>query len=199
MAAHDHLFKLLLIGDSSVGKSSLLLRSTEGIFDEENIQNTIGVDFKIKFVDLDGRRIKLTIWDTAGQERFRTLTVNFYKGAHGVIMVYDVTRRDTFESLNRWLDEVELYSSSPEHVAKILVGNKLDKERMVPREEAEAWAAERGMLYVEASAKTEVGINQTFTEVVQKILETPELLQKKEHPGLKLGEAGGEEAGGCGC
>lgn len=174
---YDHLFKLLMIGDAGVGKSSMLLRFTDDSFDE-HIQSTIGVDFKVKHLDVASKRIKLTIWDTAGQERFRTLTSSYYRGAQGVVMVYDVTRRDSFENLEQWLKEVKLYSpNNGEGVVKLLVGNKVDLEnKVIPREEAEAWARSQGMLFLEASAKTRTGIKQCFMEVVQKIVEDPELL-----------------------
>lgn len=154
----------------------MLLRFTDDSFDE-HIQSTIGVDFKVKHLDVAGKRIKLTIWDTAGQERFRTLTSSYYRGAQGVVMVYDVTRRDSFENLEQWLKEVKLYSpNNGEGVIKLLVGNKIDLERKVPREEAEAWARSQGMLFLEASAKTRTGIKQCFMEIVRKIVEDPELL-----------------------
>lgn len=175
---YDHLFKLLMIGDAGVGKSSMLLRFTDDSFDE-HIQSTIGVDFKVKHLDVASKRIKLTIWDTAGQERFRTLTSSYYRGAQGVVMVYDVTRRDSFENLEQWLKEVKLYSpNNGEGVVKLLVGNKIDLKdnRKVSREEAEAWARSQGMLFLEASAKTRTGIKQCFMEVVHKIVEDPELL-----------------------
>merc|ERR1712071_149629 len=115
--------------------------------------------------------------DTAGQERFRTLTSSYYRGAQGVVMVYDVTRRDSFENLEQWLKEIKLYSpNNGEGVVKLLVGNKIDLDREVSREEAEAWARSQGMLFLEASAKTKMGIRQCFLEVVQKILEDPDLL-----------------------
>lgn len=173
---YDHLFKILMIGDAGVGKSSMLLRFTDDSFDT-HIQSTIGVDFKVKHMDVMDKRVKLTIWDTAGQERFRTLTSSYYRGAQGVVMVYDVTRRDSFENLEQWLKEVKLYSpNSGEGVVKLLVGNKIDLERKVLREEAEGWARSQGMLFLEASAKTKLGIRQCFLEVVQKILEDPDLL-----------------------
>ncbi len=154
----------------------MLLRFTDDSFDE-HIQSTIGVDFKVKHLDVAGKRIKLTIWDTAGQERFRTLTSSYYRGAQGVVMVYDVTRRDSFENLEQWLKEVKLYSpNNGEGVIKLLVGNKIDLDRKVPREEAEAWARSQGMLFLEASAKTRTGIKQCFMEIVRKIVEDPELL-----------------------
>jgi len=173
---YDHLFKLLLIGDASVGKSSILQRFADNTFDE-HLQSTIGVDFKVKMMDAGGKRVKMTIWDTAGQERFRTLTSSYYRGAQGIILVYDVTRRDSFENLSQWLKEVEIYAPGEgKDVVKLLVGNKVDKDRVVSRQDAEAWARSHGMLFVETSAKTKVGIQQVFTEIVQKILENPTLL-----------------------
>ena len=154
----------------------MLLRFTDDSFDD-HIQSTIGVDFKVKHLDVNDKRVKLTVWDTAGQERFRTLTSSYYRGAQGVVMVYDVTRHDSFQNLEQWLKEVKLYSpNNGEGVVKLLVGNKVDLERKVPREEAEAWARSQGMLFLEASAKTKTGIRQCFMEVVHKIMEDPELL-----------------------
>lgn len=155
----------------------MLLRFTDDSFDE-HIQSTIGVDFKVKHLDVQDKRVKLTIWDTAGQERFRTLTSSYYRGAHGVVLVYDVTRTDTFENLQQWLKEVQLYSpNNGEAVVKLLVGNKIDlPNKTVERERVEAWARENGMLFLEASAKTKLGIRQCFMEVVQKILDDPEIL-----------------------
>ncbi|CCI40920.1 unnamed protein product [Albugo candida] len=177
MESYDHLFKILLIGDAGVGKSSMLLRFTDDKFDG-NLQSTIGVDFKVKMMQVDSSRIKVTIWDTAGQERFRTLTSSYYRGAQGIVLVYDVSRRETFESLDTWLREIEIYSpAGGRDVVKLLVGNKVDKqERSISRKEAEDWARNKGMLFLESSAKTRIGILQVFDEVVQKILENPSLL-----------------------
>lgn len=177
----DHVFKILLIGDAGVGKSSILLQFTDGYFND-NLQSTIGVDFKVKVMDAagpDGRtkRVKVTIWDTAGQERFRTLTSSYYRGAQGIILVYDVARKETFDSLSMWLQEVEQFSmGGGKEVVKLLVGNKVDQPRVVSRDVADDWARSRGMLFMEASAKTKEGISQVFNEVVQKILENPTLL-----------------------
>ena len=166
----------------------MLIRFTDDAFDE-HIQSTIGVDFKVKHIELNKKRIKLTVWDTAGQERFRTLTSSYYRGAQGVVMVYDVTRRDSFDNLDHWLKEIKLYSpNNGEGVVKLLVGNKIDLsdgtsnddgevyERQVERYEAEEWARKNGMLFLEASAKTRTGVQESFMEVVHKILEDPDLL-----------------------
>ena len=141
----DHIFKILLIGDAGVGKSSILLRFTDDAF-EEHLASTIGVDFKVKTVQLGGKTVKLTIWDTAGQERFRTLTSSYYRGCHGIILVFDVNERSSFDNLKQWLDELELYSTTA-HSSKLLVGNKIDLEdRQVTEQEATDFARQQAML-----------------------------------------------------
>ncbi|KAM5562507.1 ras-related protein RABC1 [Rosa sericea] len=175
-AEFEYLFKLLMIGDSGVGKSTLLLSFTSNTF--EDLSPTIGVDFKVKHVTLGGKKLKLAIWDTAGQERFRTLTSSYYRGAQGIIMVYDVTRRDTFTNLSDiWAKEIDLYSTSPDCI-KMLVGNKVDKEseRVVSKKEGMDFAREYGCLFLECSAKTRINVEQCYEELVLKILETPSLL-----------------------
>ncbi|KAL3148291.1 GTP-binding protein yptV3 [Trebouxia sp. C0009 RCD-2024] len=181
----DHLFKILLVGDSGVGKSSLLMRFTADQFEESSVP-TIGVDFKLKFVNIGGKRLKLTVWDTAGQERFRTLTSSYYRGAQGIIYAYDVTRRETFDSLDDiWMREVDMYSTIDESV-KMVVANKCDKasSRQVERQEGEDFARKHGCLFVETSAKTNLAVQSAFDELVSKILETPALLDQV--PGARL-------------
>ncbi|KAG8519339.1 Ras-related protein Rab-18 [Galemys pyrenaicus] len=139
--------KILIIGESGVGKSSLLLRFTDDTFDPE-LAATIGVDFKVKTISVDGNKAKLAIWDTAGQERFRTLTPSYYRGAQGVILVYDVTRRDTFVKLDNWLSELETYCTRND-IVNMLVGNKIDKEnREVDRNEGLKFARKHSMLFI---------------------------------------------------
>jgi len=171
------LFKILLVGDSGVGKSSILLRFTDDEFEEGGLSVTIGVDFKVKILEMGGKRLNLRIWDTAGQEKFRSLTSSYYRGTQGIILVYDVTKRETFQHIETWLQEINLYSTNSE-VRKMLIGNKVDKSepRQVSREEGLAFAKKHAMLFIECSAKTRLGVQQAFEELVQKILETPALL-----------------------
>ncbi|KAK7378686.1 hypothetical protein VNO80_04132 [Phaseolus coccineus] len=177
-SGYDLSFKILLIGDSGVGKSSLLVSFISSSV--EDLSPTIGVDFKIKTLIVGGKRLKLTIWDTAGQERFRTLTSSYYRKAQGIILVYDVTRRETFTNLSEvWSKEVELYSTNQDCV-KMLVGNKVDRdtERAVSREEGLSLAKELGCLLLECSAKTRENVEQCFEELALKIMEAPSLLEE---------------------
>jgi len=151
----------LLIGDSGVGKSCLLLRFADDTYTESYI-STIGVDFKIRTVTLDGKTIKLQIWDTAGQERFRTITSSYYRGAHGIIVVYDVTDRNSFNDVQKWMQEIEKFAGT--NVVKLLIGNKCDVTdgRQVPPEEGEALAKKLGTNFIETSAKTSINVEKSF-------------------------------------
>ncbi|CAN1353528.1 Ras-related protein RABC2a, partial [Linum perenne] len=147
----------------------------------------IGVDFKIKHLTVAGKKLKLTIWDTAGQERFRTLTSSYYRNAQGIILVYDVTQRETFTNLSDvWAKEVDLYCTNQDCV-KILVGNKVDKdsERAVTREEGLELAKEHGCLFLECSAKTRENVEQCFEELALKIMEVPSLLEEGSTAGKR--------------
>jgi len=164
--------------------------SDEQWLPEDEASATIGVDFRVHKMEVKGKKVKLSIWDTAGQERFRTITSSYYRGAQGVILVYDVSNRETFEALPRWFSELETYVS--ESVVKIIVGNKVDKEfsRQVPTSEGEGFARRMNSLFIETSAKTAVGVSEAFKDVAEKILETPELWAPPpaQHAG---GSAGG--------
>merc|ERR1712110_968384 len=148
---YDYLFKVLIIGNSCVGKSNILLRFSENVF-HESFLPTIGVDFKIKNVEVNDKVVKLHIWDTAGQERFKTITATYYKGAHGIILVYDITDRQTFQDIENWLGEIQQHASP--NVAKLLVGNKcdLESERQVKWEEGKQYADSLGIGFLETSA-----------------------------------------------
>ena len=167
-AEYDHLFKLLLIGDSGVGKSCLLLRFADDTYTESYI-STIGVDFKIKNVEQDSKNIKLQIWDTAGQERFRTITSSYYRGAHGIIIVYDITDMESFNNVKTWLQEIEKFAS--DNVNKLLVGNKSDltSQRQVDTAVAKEFADSLGIPFVETSAKTSTNVEQAFKKMTGEI------------------------------
>jgi Ras-related protein Rab-1A len=165
---YDYLFKLLLIGDSGVGKSCLLLRFADDTYTESYI-STIGVDFKIRTIELEGKTVKLQIWDTAGQERFRTITSSYYRGAHGIIVVYDVTDTDTFTNVKQWLQEIDRYAS--EGVNKLLVGNKSDltTKKVVEYSVAKEFADQLGIPFLETSAKSATNVEQAFLTMAKQI------------------------------
>ncbi|KAI0736949.1 GTP-binding protein ypt1 [Fomitopsis betulina] len=165
---YDYLFKLLLIGDSGVGKSCLLLRFADDTYTESYI-STIGVDFKIRTIELEGKTVKLQIWDTAGQERFRTITSSYYRGAHGIIVVYDVTDNDTFTNVKQWLQEIDRYAS--EGVNKLLVGNKSDltSKKVVEYSAAKEFADQLNIPFLETSAKNATNVEQAFLTMAKQI------------------------------
>ena len=183
-ADYDYLFKLLLIGDSGVGKSSLLLRFADDTFTESYI-STIGVDFKIRTIELDNKMIKLQIWDTAGQERFRTITSSYYRGAQGIIVVYDVADKESYSNVKQWLHEIDRYAS--ENVKKLLVGNKCDlvDKRQVTYEEAVEEAAEMGTTFLETSAKNKLNVEEAFIAMAKEIKKSlGEAPAKRQQGGL---------------
>ncbi|XP_076757483.1 ras-related protein Rab-18 [Xylocopa sonorina] len=176
--------KVLMIGESNVGKSSILLRFTEDEF-HENMQSTVGMDYRTKQITIDGNTVKLAIWDTAGQERFRTLTPSYYRDGQGAILVYDVTDRTTFMKLDTWLNELNTYCNKTD-IVKMVVGNKIDlPNREVSTEEGLQFARRHQTLYIESSAKTADGIKCCFEELVQKIIQTPGLWDR--HALVKYG------------
>lgn len=182
--SYEYLFKILIIGDSGVGKSSILLRFAEDTFTESYI-STIGVDFKIRSIEQDNKIIKLQIWDTAGQERFRTITTSYYRGAHGIIIVYDVTDAESFTNVQQWLLEINRYSS--ENVTKILVGNKSDLEhrRVVSTFSGQEYAESLNIDFIETSAKNTNNVDKVFYDMATKIKERmkpiPLSKQKKQY------------------
>eukprot|EP01105_Mastigella_eilhardi_P012335 TRINITY_DN2827_c0_g1_i1.p1 TRINITY_DN2827_c0_g1~~TRINITY_DN2827_c0_g1_i1.p1 ORF type:complete len:211 (-),score=70.18 TRINITY_DN2827_c0_g1_i1:162-794(-) len=167
-ANYDHLIKLLLIGDSGVGKSCLLLRFSDDSFTPSFI-TTIGIDFKIRTLELDGKRIKLQIWDTAGQERFRTITTAYYRGAMGILLVYDVTDEKSFSNIRNWIRNIEQHAT--EDVNKILIGNKCDMadKKVVDFERGRALAEECGIKFLETSAKNSINVEEAFITLAKDI------------------------------
>ena len=194
----DYIFKVLVIGDSSVGKSNLLLRFSDNIF-HETFLPTIGVDFKIKNVTVKDKSVKLNIWDTAGQERFKTITAAYYKGAHGILVVFDITDRESFNNVTNWLNEIK--KNAGVNVVKILIGNKSDLEsgRKVSFEEANKMAESQGMVYLETSAKNRINVDESFMELTKSIYEQlPEKDKMSKGEGQKInGTRKPVKSGGC--
>ncbi|CAJ1348552.1 unnamed protein product [Effrenium voratum] len=195
---YDYLFKLLLIGDSGVGKSCLLLRFADDTYTESYI-STIGVDFKIRTLDQDSKTIKLQIWDTAGQERFRTITSSYYRGAHGIIVVYDVTDKESFNNVKHWVQEIDKYAA--DGVNKLLVGNKCDlsSKKVVSYDEAKELADSFGIQFMETSAKNAHNVEQAFQtmarEIKQRVASQP---QAKSGAGsTTIGAGRPVQQGGC--
>jgi Ras-related protein Rab-10 len=166
---YDLLFKLLLIGDSGVGKTCLLFRFSDDAFNTTFI-STIGIDFKIKTIELGGKRIKLQIWDTAGQERFHTITTSYYRGAMGIMLVYDITSAKTFDNITKWLRNIDEHAN--EDVEKMILGNKCDMadKRQVSRQKGEEIARQHSVPFLETSAKSNINVEKAFLDLTQAIL-----------------------------
>ncbi|KAK2946995.1 putative GTP-binding protein YPTC1 [Blattamonas nauphoetae] len=164
----EYLFKILLIGDSGVGKSCLLLRFADDCYTDTYIA-TIGVDFKFRTVEVDNKIIKLQIWDTAGQDRFKTITASYYRGAHGIVVVYDTTDLTSFRNVSTWLGEVDKHVTDT--VTKLLVGNKCDltSRRQVQEAEAQKFAQQHSILFMETSAKTAQNVDLAFIQMATEI------------------------------
>ena len=210
-AKYDYLLKLLLIGDSGVGKSCLLLRYSDDSFTHSFI-TTIGIDFKIKSINYGGAKVKLQIWDTAGQERFRTITTAYYRGAMGIFLVFDVGDGESFENVHNWMRQIE--QNAKDTVTKILLGNKCDIEpskRVVSSSAAQTLAKEAGIDYFETSAKKNIGVDEAFDKmaltIVDRLKENPDhygsegglSLNKSGGSGQKSGNNSAKQGGGGGC
>eukprot|EP00440_Ansanella_granifera_P020041 gb/GFBE01021773.1/.p1 GENE.gb/GFBE01021773.1/~~gb/GFBE01021773.1/.p1 ORF type:complete len:217 (+),score=45.69 gb/GFBE01021773.1/:1-651(+) len=169
MADYNYLFKYIIVGDAGVGKSCLLLQFTDRRFRAEH-DMTIGVEFGHRVVEIQGNRIKLQIWDTAGQEAFRSITRAYYRGATGALLVYDITRRATFDHLAQWL--MDARQNAQQNMVIILIGNKSDLERREVSYEEGAWfARQNGLFFLEASAKTGLNVETAFLDTARQIFE----------------------------
>ncbi|VFQ64424.1 unnamed protein product [Cuscuta campestris] len=181
---YDYLFKLVLIGDSGVGKSNLLSRFTRNEFNLES-KSTIGVEFATKSLTVDGKVIKAQIWDTAGQERYRAITSAYYRGAVGALLVYDVTRHTTFENVSRWLKELRDHTDP--NIVVMLIGNKSDLRHLVavPTQEGTEFSEKESLYFMETSALESTNVESAFTEVLTQIYH---IVSKKA---IETGDAGG--------
>mmetsp|Transcript_6990 Transcript_6990/g.13024 ORF Transcript_6990/g.13024 Transcript_6990/m.13024 type:complete len:203 (-) Transcript_6990:170-778(-) len=174
----DNDFTLVMIGDAGVGKTALLLRFADDQFLGDYMP-TVGVDFRYRKFDVDGKRVKLQIWDTAGQERFRTMTASYYRGAHGVVLVYDITNKESFEHVQGWMKSVDKYGR--EGVIRMVIGNKCDieSEREVQKEDLEAYAENNGVMWIETSAKSSANVNLAFKRLATRLLESQKFRQNR--------------------
>jgi len=203
MASDESLtaLKILMIGPSGAGKSALLIRYCDDQFDSESSTATIGVDFKRKKLSVHGKAYQLYLLDTAGQERFRTLSNSYYRGAHGVILVYDISNRQSFQAMERWFEEAE--SNAIPGAIMYLVGSKLDKaasRRAVEYTEGEQMAARHGVGFCEVSSKTRENVRKPFVEIVDQIVKSPQLLAatSRASGAVAVGASGGAPSG-CAC
>ena len=167
---YDYLFKIIIIGDSGIGKSAVLFRFADDIYNNNYI-STIGVDFKIKTIFVNSKIIKLQIWDTAGQERFRTITTSYYRGAHIIFMCYDITYRQSFQNLDMWYDEVKKYAGS--NIQIVICGTKMDltAKREVSYEEGKEYANDHGFNFYETSSKENTNVDILFEKSSKIMLE----------------------------
>lgn len=190
---YDYLYKIVLIGDSGVGKSSLLSRFTRNEFDLES-KSTIGVEFATRSIQVDGKVIKAQVWDTAGQERYRAITSAYYRGAVGAVLVYDLSKQKTFENVARWLLEVREHAESS--IVTMLVGNKCDLKhlRAVLAEDAKKYASDAGLSFIEASALDATNVEEAFTQTITKVHEVQLAKIRKEldMPGQNSGTSEGK-------
>ncbi|KAI7893642.1 Rab11A, rab family GTPase [Mucor mucedo] len=170
-SSYDYVFKLVVVGDSGVGKTNLLGRFVHDTFDFAS-KSTIGLDLTIKNMVVKGKRVRAQIWDTAGQERYRSITKRYYRGSVGALLVYDITKRDSFSGISRWLNELRINEAHPDSII-MLIGNKsdLEKDRAVTQEEAMDYAKKNGLMFMETSALDNVNVETAFETLIYNIFD----------------------------
>ena len=179
-------YKVLLLGNSYVGKTCILLRYSEDSF-TENYDVTIGLNYRIKTLEIDNTTVKMQIWDTSGEEKFKSIAKNFYRGAHGVVLVYDICELNSFLDVKSWIEQI-IENSENDDIIMILCGNKSDKEqnRKVSRDEGEQLAKSYGIPFYECSAKSGLNINEVFDDMCKRIHEKVKIHGNKNNGGVKL-------------
>ena len=200
--SYDMQLKLMMIGDQAVGKTALLVRYADDDFNEVLLP-TIGIDFKIKTIELQGKRVKLQIWDTAGQERFRTITQAYYRGAMGILLIYDVTNTKSWSNVRSWVRNIE--GNAPQTANKILVGNKCDltNQRQVSTQQGQQLAREYDIKFFETSARSNTNVQEVFltlaTDVIERLTTSGSNLDAPPSARLHLSDMGdsGQKKGGC--
>ena len=199
---YEFIFKVLLIGNSNVGKSSLFLKFVDDIWNDTFVP-TIGVDFKIKTFEIDTKKIKMQIWDTAGQERFKNIISSYYRGAHGILLLYDVTDKDSFKNLSNWLIEIEKNSSK--NVIKVLIGNKTDLEdkRVISKNQGKDFADTYGLKFVETSVKKNINVKEAFETLGRELMAASvdkKIVKEKQNKKISVSKAQDlnvQKNGGC--
>ena len=188
---YEFIFKVLLLGNSNVGKSSIFLRFVDDIWNDTFVP-TIGVDFKIKTFEIDSKKIKMQIWDTAGQERFKNIIASYYRGAHGILLLYDVTDKDSFKNLSNWLIEIEKNASK--NVLRVLIGNKCDLEekRVISINQGKEFADTYGLKFIETSAKKNLNVTEAFETLGRELMAASsekKIVQQKQNKKISVAKA----------
>lgn len=181
---YDIKLQLIVMGDSEVGKTSLLYRYQENKFSKNHLA-TVGIDYFTKDEKINEKTVRIKIWDTAGQERYKSLTYAFSRNANGIILVFDVSKKETFENLKFWIASVNSNLGEKNELKKIIIGNKIDQERNVPKEEAEAFASENNCLYFETSAKENIGISDAIRCIVKLLVEDQKFMNNFNKQNIK--------------